>query len=1212
MKSDLHYTEMIRRPLPISVWVSRTRLAYGLALLLALAPASAQVVIPPNQLDSTRAVAYERSPVTGLVTAEISQPGIAQHCLRKEFSYDSAGNVVGTLVKNCPAAGATPAATGSAVIAPRSDLMPYSAAGENSLGLYPNRHTNAAGHVEQRQHHNAFGQLTRLQDANGLVSQWTYDGLGRKLQATQPDGNKTQWRYDYCAGQAPASGTVAIPAGLAACPASASLRVLEVPTTSAGTANGPASASYLDPQGRPVLVQTQQYANASSTQWTNLVTDYDNLGRIARKSEPHFSGQPIAWTTYTYDDLGRVTLQAKDSPYASGGVAKHSTVYNGRSITATNPRGATQTRLKDEDNRTILLTDAQGAQQSYQFDAWGSLAQTKNALGYVTTISYDASGHKAAMVDPDVGTWAYQHDALGQLRNQTSPKGQTATMVYDSLGRLGTRTEPDLTSRWHYDKTAANTNCATTTTATTQGLLCETSADNGYRRLNQFDSLRRIQQSTTTLDSATAYVSKLAYDSNGRIQSQVWPTGLAASNVYDSLGFLTQMRLAPSNQLIWQRGGNNARGQFTSVTYGNNLQTRHTYETQTGMLQLHQAGPASAPADNSTIDQRYHYNALGHVEIRHDVVHAAHEIFSYDSLNRLTEQQLTTAPGSSPAALRAVSYRYNAIGNLLSNSNVGSYTYGFGTGTGAGSRPHALKSLTGQAGKLANPVYSYDPHGNITNVVASNGAGRTHTWSSFDNPQSLAIKASNGDTAQVTFLYGSDHQRMREVSSQTVAGVSSQKTLAILHPDNAGALYFERETINSGPQAGKIENRHYLSAEKGAFLLITSTGSLQANPTATTLASTEQRYWHKDHLGSIVASTKATVSGTATTAIVIERLAYEPFGKRRFISGQLDAAGTIDAQSTNRGFTGHEHLDSLDFIHMNARVYDPDIGRFLSPDPTVPYVHNPQSFNRYSYTQNNPLNRVDPDGFADLSKQSVLEAIARQAEEKGRVAAGKAPNANVAMHDAISSNNPQDDGTGQSVGQAYSQGLANKANTITGMLAEVMEFTGGAPAGATAATGKVAALGMGAMMGARAGGFFSGLASKAKSFFGFGPKAEETVAKAVGVETNAAKAVLAAETRLNIGTSLTKAERDQMTAVFKGQANISTMSIQAREAAAKVFDQTVEKTGQHDLGKAFNQARSDFMRGTGPNPGQKALDFGKANGIESPGKAAEKAAESLD
>jgi hypothetical protein len=86
-----------------------------------------------------------------------------------------------------------------------------------------------------------------------------------------------------------------------------------------------------------------------------------------------------------------------------------------------------------------------------------------------------------------------------------------------------------------------------------------------------------------------------------------------------------------------------------------------------------------------------------------------------------------------------------------------------------------------------------------------------------------------------------------------------------------------------------------------------------ANPTATTLANAEQRYWHKDHLGSIVASTNQNLT-------VIERLAYEPFGKRRFANGQYDQAGTIEGQSTNRGFTGHEHLDGLDFIHMNARA----------------------------------------------------------------------------------------------------------------------------------------------------------------------------------------------------------------------------------------------------------------------------------------------------
>lgn len=72
--------------------------------------------------------------------------------------------------------------------------------------------------------------------------------------------------------------------------------------------------------------------------------------------------------------------------------------------------------------------------------------------------------------------------------------------------------------------------------------------------------------------------------------------------------------------------------------------------------------------------------------------------------------------------------------------------------------------------------------------------------------------------------------------------------------------------------------------------------------------------------------------------------------------------GRIDASSTSRGFTSHEHLDELDFIHMNARVYDPDIGKFLSADPTVPGMYNPQAYNCYAYTRNNPLSFVDKTG----------------------------------------------------------------------------------------------------------------------------------------------------------------------------------------------------------------------------------------------------------
>ena len=188
-----------------------------------------------------------------------------------------------------------------------------------------------------------------------------------------------------------------------------------------------------------------------------------------------------------------------------------------------------------------------------------------------------------------------------------------------------------------------------------------------------------------------------------------------------------------------------------------------------------------------------------------------------------------------------------------------------------------------------------------------------------------------------------------------MGGVTTRKTLNVLHPDNEGGLYFEREDKTVG-SVSSSENRHYISAEKGAFLLITSTNAIQSNPVATAQTGAEQRYWHKDHLGSIVASTNASGG-------VIERMAYDPFGKRRHIGGQFDQTGSIDASSTSRGFTGHEHLDELDFIHMNARVYDPDIGKFLSADPKITYVHNPQGFNRYAYTQNNPLNFVDPDGF---------------------------------------------------------------------------------------------------------------------------------------------------------------------------------------------------------------------------------------------------------
>ena len=65
----------------------------------------------------------------------------------------------------------------------------------------------------------------------------------------------------------------------------------------------------------------------------------------------------------------------------------------------------------------------------------------------------------------------------------------------------------------------------------------------------------------------------------------------------------------------------------------------------------------------------------------------------------------------------------------------------------------------------------------------------------------------------------------------------------------------------------------------------------------------------------------------------------------------------------DRGFTGHEHLDNFDLINMNGRVYDPWLGRFLSPDPFVQAPTYSQNYNRYSYALNNPLKYTDPSGY---------------------------------------------------------------------------------------------------------------------------------------------------------------------------------------------------------------------------------------------------------
>ncbi|UDF35494.1 UNVERIFIED_ORG: RHS repeat-associated core domain-containing protein [Shinella sp. XGS7] len=329
-----------------------------------------------------------------------------------------------------------------------------------------------------------------------------------------------------------------------------------------------------------------------------------------------------------------------------------------------------------------------------------------------------------------------------------------------------------------------------------------------------------------------------------------------------------------------------------------------------------------------------------------------------------------------PGGQRRVTLQYNALGMMLSKSDVGAYVYG-AQGPGA-VRPHALLQVLGSG----TSNYAYDANGNL---VSASGAGtkyRSISYTSFNLPDSQG--GLQGAGGRYTWQYDENQARIRE----TRANGSGTRNTWYLHPDNQGGLGFEREEASNGT----AYNRHYLSAGGQAIAVLVSSGALaapaghDANEPAYTAAvvAIKLEYWHKDHLGSTIATSNHQ-------GVVTARFAYDPFGKRRQVNGRYDDWGNIviDWDGANpgndRGYTGHEHLDDMGLIHMNGRLFDPRLGVFLQADPFIQDMLGLQNYNRYAYCHNSPLICTDPSGyffkslFKSVSKAfgKVVNAVVR-------------------------------------------------------------------------------------------------------------------------------------------------------------------------------------------------------------------------------------------
>ena len=112
----------------------------------------------------------------------------------------------------------------------------------------------------------------------------------------------------------------------------------------------------------------------------------------------------------------------------------------------------------------------------------------------------------------------------------------------------------------------------------------------------------------------------------------------------------------------------------------------------------------------------------------------------------------------------------------------------------------------------------------------------------------------------------------------------------------------------------------------------------------------------RDYLGSITHI--ASVDG-----ILVAEYSYDPWGRLRDPETLVPyKPGEEPALMLGRGFGGHEHLTWFGLINMNARLYDPLLGRFVSPDPFVQMTERAANFNRYLYGLNNPFSYVDESG----------------------------------------------------------------------------------------------------------------------------------------------------------------------------------------------------------------------------------------------------------
>ncbi|MEV7028865.1 RHS repeat-associated core domain-containing protein [Streptomyces sp. NPDC093272] len=842
-----------------------------------------------------------------------------------------------------------------------------------------------------------WGVPYQTKDANGDISKLTLDAAGRVTEVWEPTetGANPSLKFAY---DIPTDPSGDVPDSVVGYPM----------TTTSTLQSGSTyitSYAYTDGLGRARETQAGIASESPTKPYKHVaVTRYDSAGNVTGTSpvfrSAGFAGLPApvspkvedlpSYTDLTLDWAGRTTMSQLlvGDGTSTRAIAEGQTwtAYHGDYSTVTTPASGATDTYTDVFGRPSQVVEHNGASTyttKYTYDDKGQLQQISDPRGNNTHYSYDWAGNRTEADDPDSGVTKTTYDHNGRVSTVGNKvvdpvlnwPTNTLTYGYDTLGRQISVSKGTTTlASWQWDGLGVSGGKGQITSATST----DTNGNTYTVRTGSFDSRGRPLSTTVTLPAAVNglagdYTTSYDYDAADHITAVHYPAagGLPAETVnttYDNDG--QPISLASTTQTYVKNTTYNPYGQLADRYYGNptvgtntvTADRHYDYDLDDGTRQL-TGITTTTTVDQSTTQQRqqdaYSYDNDGRItQIREQATGqtAQSQCFTYDDQGRLNSADTTS---SLPCWLATTSdfqgeapyqtaYTYDRLGNLQSVTDTDStgkavnrdYLYpGYndsGTWTTANTpQLHGVRKINIKTGTTITGTedFQYDTAGQMLKHIEP-GKTSDYTWTPQGQLSTATVTDSTG--AKLTrYAYDAD--------GALLVRTTPQETIAYL-----GGM----ELHNDGTKT--TATRYYTCG--GATVAMRTTAGTPSGNTLTYLMADNQ------------ASTQLTVNAATGTTT---RRRYTPFGDER--------SGTLPTGTSN-GFLGKTEDTSTGLSLLGARPYDPHLARFLSPDPLItPY--NPQNLSAYSYTNNDPINYMDPSGLGAVNSDGLMCGTGAQCDE---------------------------------------------------------------------------------------------------------------------------------------------------------------------------------------------------------------------------------------